>query len=250
MFIDTHAHLSMGKLKGKEKETVQNALNANIWIIIDVGADMESSLTAFENSKTFENVYFSAGIHPSESWKNIDWDIIEKLIQNDKCVAIGECGFDFYYDWYNEQKQEEVFIKQIELSKKYDLPLIIHTRDAGDKTLSMLKKYEVTNFVIHCFTETQKFAEEVLKLWWILSFTGIITYNKTEEIQNVVKTTPLEKIMIETDCPYLAPKSVRGSVNEPKNIPEIALKVSEIKDILLNEVEESTTQNAKTFFNI
>ncbi len=251
MFIDTHAHLIWKELAGKESETVENAKKAGVEKIITIGCDLETCEGSMRCAEKFDNVFFTAGIHPSDAKdSNIDWGKYESFLSHEKCKAVGECGFDFYYDKYDEKLQEKFFEKQIELSKKHNLPIIIHTRDAGKKTLEFIKHHKLNNFVVHCFTETMEFAKKVLDSNGMLSFTGIITYKKADSVREVVKYAPLERIMLETDCPYLAPQSVRGQVNEPKYIPEIADKIAEIKEMNFKDIEEITTKNAEKFFNI
>jgi TatD DNase family protein len=249
-FIDTHAHIIWERLKGREKEVVQSAVDAGVKKIITVGCDIETSKESLLCAEKFEHVYFSTGVHPCDVKKSVDWNIFEKILQHEKCKAIGESGMDFHYTQETESLQKEYFIKQIHLSNTYNKPLIIHTRSAKEATLEILKKYKVNKFVVHCFSEDADFAKEIIKLGGMISFGGIITYPKADIIRNALSIIPIENIMLETDCPYLAPQSVRGKVNEPKYIPEIALKVSEIKNISLDEVARITTKNAEQFFGI
>ncbi|MBT4936368.1 TatD family hydrolase [Candidatus Peregrinibacteria bacterium] len=248
--IDTHAHINWEKLAGREEEVVKAALDAGVKKILTIGCCLETSKKSQECAEKFENVFFSVGIHPCDVKKETNWDEFEALLSHSKCKAVGECGFDFYYTRDSESVQEEAFVKQIELSKKYKLPLIIHTRDAGDKTLEFLKKYKVSNFVVHCFTETPEFAKEIIKLGGMSSFGGIITYPKADSVREALSLIPIENIMLETDCPFLAPQSVRGKTNEPKYVPEIAEKVAELRGMSFEEVAKVTTKNAESFFNI
>lgn len=250
MFIDTHAHIIWDKLAGRETEVVTNALSAGVGKILTIGCDIETIEKSRLCAEKFENVFFTAGIHPSDAKPPIDWKKFEAFLSHPKCKAVGECGFDFFHQENTEAEQEEVFVKQLEFSEKHQKPLIIHTRDAGDKMLQYLKKYQPKKFVIHCFTETQAFADEIFALGGLVSIGGILTYPKADELRNIMKTFPLERIMLETDCPYLAPQSVRGQINEPKYIPEIARKLAEVKGISVEEIEKITTINAENFFGI
>jgi len=250
MLIDTHAHLIWEKLKGREEEVVKAAKEVGVEKILTIGCDVKTSKESMLCAERFENVFFTVGIHPCDAEKEVDWGVFEKMLSHEKCKAVGECGFDFYYSKEHEKKQEEVFVKQIELSKKYNLPLVIHTRDAGGRTLEILKKYKVTNFVIHCFTETVEFAKEIVELGGMASFGGIITYPKAQSVRDAVSVIPIENIMLETDCPYLAPQSARGKTNEPKYLPEIADKISDIKDLSFEDVSVVTTKNAERFFSL
>lgn len=250
-FIDTHAHLIWDKFKGREESVINSASDCGVTKIITIGCDLDTIEKSKQCAVKFCNVWFSAGIHPTDAENvNIDWLQFESYLQHSKCIGVGECGFDFFHEPYKEEVQRSVFLKQIELSRKYGLPLIIHSRDAGDNTLEMLKKCDVKDFVIHCFTESLKFAEEIIKLGGMFSFGGIITYPKSDELREVLRTIPLTNIMLETDCPYLAPQSVRGKTNEPKYIVEIAKKIAKIKCVDLDTVAKITTKNAENFFNI
>ena len=250
MFIDTHAHLTWGKIKNQTPQILENAQKNNVKKIITIGCNLKTSQESSQYAEQFDNVFFSAGVHPGEVSENINWNSLEKIFSHPKCKAVGECGFDFFYKDFNEELQEQCFIKQIKYSQKYQLPLIIHSREAQTKTLEIIQKYQEIKFVVHCFSGDLNFAKKILDLGGLLSFTGIITYPKTTEIQDTVKYLPLNKIMLETDCPYLAPQSVRGQVNEPQYIVEIAQKIADIKNINLTEVENQTTKNAELFFKI
>jgi len=248
MFIDTHAHLNWEKLAGREAEVIENAKQSGVEIILTVGCDIETIEKSRDCAEQFENVFFSAGIHPEEAGKPVDWEAFESFLSHPKCKAVGECGLDFYYTRETESIQRENFKRQIELARKYDLPLIIHTRDAGAEMLKMIEEEKVQNFVIHCFTESPAFAMRIIEMGGRASFGGIITYPKADSVRDALKVFPLNRIMLETDCPYLAPQSVRGQVNEPKYVPEIAQKMAEVKGASLDQVEKVTTTNAQRFF--
>ena len=250
MFIDTHAHLIWEKLAGREPEVIQAAKDAGVEKIITVGCDIETTQKSLECAEQFEEVFFTAGIHPSDAHKVVDWEKFESFISHPKCVSVGECGFDFYYADDTRDQQKKSFEKQLQLAEKYNKPVVIHTRDAGVKTLEVLKKYQPKKFVIHCFTETKEFADEVVKMGGLFSVGGILTYPNAKDLREAVSTIPLENLMLETDCPYLAPQSVRGKINEPKYIPEIAAKLAEIQDLSVEKVEQVTTQTAQDFFGL
>lgn len=250
MFIDTHAHIIWDKLTGREKEVVENAKNAGVGAILTVGCDIETIVKSRDCAEQFENVFFSAGIHPEEAGKPVDWEKFESFLSHPKCKAVGECGLDFYYTRETERIQRENFIKQIHLARKYNLPLIIHTRDAGKEMLEMIEQEKIQNFVIHCFTESAEFAQKIVKMGGMASFGGIITYPKADSVREALQVFPIDRIMLETDCPYLAPQSVRGQVNEPKYIPEIAQKIAEVKGLPLSEIGRVTTENARSFFRL
>ena len=247
MYIDTHAHIYWDTLLPRLDEVLDNARKANIWKMICIWCSEQTSTEAKNLAEKVSEIYFTVWVHPTDGEDDINWENLENMISHEKCVWIWECWFDFFHDKITEKKQEEIFLKQIYLAEKYNKSLIIHTRDAWEKALDFLKQFK-GNFVIHCFTEWMDFANRVLEMWWYISLGWIITYPKAEWIREAVKNFPLERIMLETDCPFLSPQSVRWKINEPANIPEIALKISEIKGVSLKEVEEVTTENAEGFF--
>ncbi len=247
MFIDTHAHIYWETLAPKLDEVLENARIANVWKIICIWCSEEATIKAKNLAEKYDQLYFTVWVHPTDWEDSINWENLESMIESSKCVWIWECWFDFYHDKAWEKKQEKIFIKQISLAEKYSKSLIIHTRNAWEKVLDLLKDYS-WKFVIHCFTEWKDFAARVVKMWWYISIWWIITYSKADAVRDVIKDFPLDKIMLETDCPFLAPQSVRGKVNEPANIPEIALKLSEITWVWLSEIEEITQKNSECFF--
>ncbi|PCI25052.1 hypothetical protein COB57_02395 [Candidatus Peregrinibacteria bacterium] len=250
MFIDTHAHITWEPLQDNLAAVVKEAADVSVNKIITIGCCEESSKNAIAATKIFDTVFASCGVHPSDVRPDVDWKLYESFWSEKKCVAIGETGLDDCH--YNEHKnlQEELFLRHIQAAKKYNKPLVIHTREAGQKALDILQSENCSNFVIHCFTENKAFAKRVLDMGGIISVGGIITFPNAKDLRETVAYVPLSSIMLETDCPYLAPQSVRGKVNSPKNIPEIAYKIAEVKGVLLSEVEESTTRLAERFFGI
>ena len=244
--IDTHCHLYRDNLPEISK-ILKNAKESWVKKFLNVWTDNSTSKKAFKQAEKHSEIFFAVWIHPAWCQKlNINWDEIEEFLKHEKCLAIGECGFDFFHDPYDEKFQEKVFTKQKELAKKYDLPLVIHTRNAWNKVLNFLEKWD--KFVIHCFSENEVFAKKVLEKWWMISVWWILTFPAAQQLREVIEKFPLENIMLETDSPFLAPQSHRWKVNEPAYIKEIAIKISEIKKISLDEVIKKTTENAEKFF--
>ena len=195
-------------------------------------------------------VYATAGYHPHES-KETEINYLEqlkKILSHNKVVAVGEMGLDYFYKISDSKIQRKIFREQLELARELDMPAIIHNRDSDDDLLNDIKSSKITKGVIHCFASNLEFANKILDLGLHISFTGMITFVK--ELQNVVKQIPLHKIMLETDSPYLTPSPYRGKRNEPYMIKYIAEKISQIKNIPLEEVRNQTTQTAKDFFGI
>lgn len=255
MFIDTHAHLYWDSLLPRIDQIILDAKNVWVEKMICIWCHEQDAEKSKEIAEKYENVFFTVWIHPTDindwihSFEKINWGNIEKFITHKKCVWIWECGFDFYHKPYDFKSQEKIFVKQIELANKYNKNLVIHSRESWDTALNYLQDFK-WKFVFHCFTDTQEIADKVLKSWWYISVWWIITYPKANELREIVKNYPLEKIILETDCPFLAPQSVRWQTNEPRHIPEIALKLSEIKGLWINEIEEITTRNSLEFFGI
>lgn len=248
--IDTHAHLTWDPLYERVDEVIKSAKLAGVNKIISIACDLESAKKVSLLSERYDNIYFAAGIHPSEVKADLNWDLFEEFIKHPNCKAVGECGLDYHYPNIDVALQKSSFKKQMEIAKKYNKPAVIHSRDAADDTYEILSLFPGVNFVIHCYSEDLEFANKILKLGGHLSFTGIVTYKKSEAVQETAANYPLDKIMIETDCPYLAPQSVRGQVNEPKYVVEIAQKIADLRGISIHDLAELTTKNAERFFQI
>ena len=251
-FIDTHAHLDFSQFENDLNNVLNNAKKNKVEKIINIGCNLERSQKTLDLANKFENIWAAVGVHPSDV-KDCDNSVLKEiyeLAKAQKVVAVGEVGLDYFHPDYDKEKQKEVFIAQIKIAQELNKPLVVHTREAGKDVLEILNKEKHDKVVIHCFSENQEFAEEALKRGYMLSFTGIITYSKADEIRQVVAKTSLERIMIETDCPFLAPQKYRGNRNEPAYVVEVAKKIAEIKEIGLDEVAKVTTENAESFFRI
>ena len=253
--IDCHAHLNDEKLKNYIYEINNSSLNIGVNKIINVGYDLQSSIDAVKIASEYENMYAVVGVHPHDA-KNYSSEVeqkLENLAKNKKVVAIGEIGLDYHYDLSPRDVQKDVFIKQIILSHKLSLPIVIHTREAIGETLDILNEYKqfLTNGVlIHCFNASLEVLDIVIKNGWYVSFGGAITFKNGNKIVECVKNCPLDRTMLETDCPYMTPEPYRGQINTPVNIPIIAAKIAEIKQIDVKKVEEVTEKNTIKFFNL
>lgn len=277
MLVDTHAHLYWEDYKQDFEEVVKRSLNVGVITIINVGVDVDLSKKAVQLESSKVNFYSTIGIHPHEVLKypndvSIQQDIekLEEIYQSSsvKVVAVGECGLDYliqdnnYNDYkshkYYKKKQRMLFQAQIDLAKKLSLPLIVHCRDdrskdpqnseAWDKVLEMIGSHPT---ILHCYSGLLPTTNQVLITNNLLvSFAATITYPKNEYLKEAAKILPLEKIVLETDCPFLPPQSKRGQKNEPANIVEIAQTVAEIKGISFEEIANQTTENAKKIFGI
>lgn len=259
MLIDTHAHLDFKEFDQDRDQVIKRAFGSGIEKIINVGCNLERSKNSIELAKKYDNIYAAVGVHPHDVGKydleNFKSKLI-KLAKENKVVALGECGLDYYRIENSElgikNKQKEFFKVQLDLAKELDLPLIIHCRNAFEDLLEILKRTDdLPRGVTHCFSGTLHYAQKFLNLGFLVSFTGSITYVRPQgELLAVVKEIPLGKIMIETDCPYLAPVPHRGERNEPAYVKFVAEKIAEIKGMDFQEVAEQTTKNAIKLFSL
>ncbi len=286
-YVDTHCHLNFRAFKDDYQEVIKRSFEDDIESIIIPGSRFDNSLKAVEIAEEFakvanlsnlSRVYAAIGFHPDhlEEIENIEEEVLRfrELAKSPKVIAIGEIGLDNYYfrtgkisdTKENRTKAEEIFKAFLNLAYEVSLPVIVHSREAENETIEAIKnwKLKIENFpggVVHCFSGSLEFAQKVLDLGFYISFTGIITYPprrpkgsaeqaKTEELQKVVEKIPLERILIETDAPYLAPQKFRGQRNEPLYVKEIAKKIAEIKNISLEEVAKITLQNSENLFGL
>jgi len=250
--IDTHCHLDFPEFDSDRDEVIKRARSKGVDYIINIGSSLEGSRKSEELSKTYGCIYATAGIHPHEADKfQIKDEIaLRELAKIDKVVAIGETGLDFYKNYSKVQNQKFLFRTLINLAKDLNLPLVIHTRAAHRDTLEILKKAMPVKAVVHCFSGDDIFLKDFLSLGFLVSFTCNITYKKADNLRNLLKRVPLDRLLLETDAPFLAPQEFRGKRNEPLHVKELAAEIARIKEIDLEEVARVTTENAKRFFNL
>ncbi len=255
MLIDTHCHLDFPDFNPDRSSVIRNARAAGVEALINVSSSLAASREAVSLAAQFEDVYASVGVHPHDAKDCPDaaWEELKRLASGKKVVAIGEVGLDFYRNLSEPGMQIEVFKKFIVLALEIHLPLIIHSRLAQDKTLEILKGYPAVSeqgLVIHCFSGDADFLKECLKRGYFVSFTCNATYKKAEAIREAIRQTPLDRMFLETDAPFLSPEGKRGKRNEPANIVELAHLIAREKNIDFEAVCSQTTQNAKQFFKI
>jgi TatD DNase family protein len=251
--IDSHCHINDPKFDGEVDQIVNNFLNSGVDKAICIGCCIESSRDVVELSKKYDSVYCAIGVHPSDCDK-YDEQIFEDMIKNrhEKVVAIGEIGLDYYWTKDNKEEQKRVFDSQIKLAKKYNLPIVIHCRDAFGDTLEVLEQNMPLNngVVFHCYSGSWQFAERLLKMGVKFSFTGTVTYKNAKNVQEVASNLPLDSFFFETDSPYLTPVPYRGERNEPKHVVEVCKFVANLRGMEYQELEKITDENAKKFFKI
>ncbi len=254
MLFDTHAHLNDSRFK-EDREAVINSLKKEkIEYVVNPGADIPSSLSAIELSKKYDFIYAAVGVHPHDV-KDMDEDtmaVLKSLSQNEKVVAIGEIGLDYYYDNSPRDLQIKWFEKQVELANEVKLPIIIHDRDAHQDTFDIIKnkKDEAIGCVLHCYSGNVELAREYVKMGCFISIAGPVTFKNNKKTQEVVKEIPLEHLLIETDSPYLSPHPHRGKRNDPRFVRYVAEKIAMEKGISYEKVCQVTMENGKRFFNI
>lgn len=252
MFVDTHCHLDFPEFDADRDEVIQRAKNHGISYIINIGSSLEGSKKSLELSKTYSIIYATCGIHPHEADKT-DTKIQAKLAElakKDKVVAIGEVGLDYYKNYSKVENQKSLFISLVKLAKDMELPLVIHNRQAQSDTLKILTQAMPVKAVVHCFSGDEQFLKESLELGFFISYTCNITYNKAQKLRDLVKITPLDRLLLETDAPFLPPEGFRGKRNEPLYVKYLAQEIARVKEITVDEVAKITTENAKNFFNL
>lgn len=252
MLVDTHVHLDFYETAGEIAAVVQRASGQGVEVLTTIGYDLNSCKRAVELSNSFPNVYAVIGIHPHEA-KGASVELlkeVELLAANKKVVGIGEIGLDFFRDHSPREVQRRVFRQQIDLAKELDLPVVIHAREAYAEILGILDEMQVKRAVFHCFSGGAEMATECLKKDYFLSIAGPVTFKNARQLITVVKDAPLDKLLLETDSPFLAPHPYRGTTNEPSYLPFIARAVAEIKNLSTDAVSVATTRNAFTFFRL
>lgn len=248
--IDTHAHLDM---YADWDVIIKNANSNGIKKIIIPAVETKYFQKVMDIANSYENVFCMMGIFPTEAknWEDNIVDTIKSFAKSDKVVAIGEIGLDYYWDKTFTDKQKEIFIKQIKVANELNLPIDIHDREAHKDTFDILKKHNNGSDVIfHCFSGSVEFAQECIKQGWYISLGGVVTFKNAVKTKEVAKEIPLEKLMLETDSPYLTPVPYRGKENQPAYVKFVAEEISKLRNIPLEEVISTTTKNAEKVFKI
>lgn len=254
MIFDTHAHYDDEAFDDDREELLSHMRQKGIEYIVNVGSDIESIRKTLELTEQYPFVYGAAGVHPSETAeltsKDMEW--IRETAGREKIVAIGEIGLDYYWPEPDREVQKKWFKEQLRLAEETGLPVIIHSRDAAADTLEILKEWDAhkTKGVIHCFSYTWETAREYLDMDYYFGIGGVLTFKNAKKLKEAVMHIPMEKILLETDCPYLAPEPYRGKRNQSEYIFYVAEQLAELKKISREEVLEITRNNAKKFYEI
>ena len=249
MYIDTHCHLYKEYYNNID-DVINESIKNNVKKVIVNGCDMKSNMEALELAHKYDEVYAAIGFHPTEldNFNDEYFNWLEKHVDDEKVVAIGEIGLDYHYDGTNKEKEIYIFRKQLDIAKKYNMPIIVHTRDAVGDTYNILKDYNLRGS-IHSFSGSIEMAREFIKLGYMIGIGGVVTFKNAKNIKEVVKGIYLEYILLETDSPYLTPEPYRGTPNSPKYIPIIARCIGDIKNVKEEDIMMATTENAERIFD-
>ena len=253
MLFDSHAHIHDEKFDADRHEVISRALKNGVTGIINVGACMASSAQAVALAEQYECVYAAVGIHPHDAKEVIDTDYeqLAEWTKREKVVAIGEIGLDYYYDLSPREIQRSIFIRQLDVARQTGKPFIIHDRDAHGEVLEILKKEaKGMSGVLHCFSGSLEMAREVIKMGLYISIAGPVTFKNAAKLPDIVANVPLDRLLVETDCPYLTPHPYRGKRNEPAYVKLVAQQVANFRGMELNALSEATTQNVRNLFRI
>lgn len=251
MIFDSHAHYDDERFDGVRDELLFGIKKQNVCGILHCATDYKSSLLAVEYTKKYPQFYAAVGIHPQEVKADTAFcaEDFAPLIANERVVAMGEIGLDYYWDTSFKQQQKQILVAQIEFAKAKDLPISFHDREAHADSLEILKATRPRG-VVHCFSGSAEMAQEILKLGMYIGVGGVVTFKNSKKLQEVVAATPIERILLETDAPYLAPEPLRGKTNNSAYIKYVAERVAEIKNMTVDDVLSITTGNTKALFNI
>ncbi len=261
-FFDSHCHLDDEKFDEDRERLIEEIRKADITKFISAGYSIEGSKKGVELSNNYQYIYTTCGVSPNDIpqneeklWKDIDIikELVKENIKNKKIVAIGEIGLDYYWEKDIEKRelQKQAFIKQIEIANEFDLPIVIHTREAVQDTIEILKKNIVNKKgVFHCCPLNRELVKEALKLGFYISLAGPVTFKNSKNANEIIEMIPEDKMLIETDSPYLAPEPLRGKRNDPRNVKYIAQKIANVKGKTIDEIARITYTNARKIFNI
>ena len=253
MLFDTHAHYDDEAFDADRHELLASMPSQNVGLIVNPGCTVESSRTAVALAAEFPHVYAAVGIHPENCGDFVpeQMDEIRAMAKQDKVVAIGEIGLDYYWPENPPRElQQQVLRAHMALAQELGLPVIIHDREAHADTLSIVRNFPAVTGVFHCFSGSVEMARELLKLGWMLSFNGAVTFKNARKAPEVIGEVPMDRLMIETDAPYLTPVPFRGKRNDSSYVHLVAEKIAQIKGISPDEVEQATWENGKRFFGI
>lgn len=253
MLFDTHAHFDDPQFDADRDAVIQSLSSFGVGLVTNIGANIKTSFQAVELANRYDFIYATVGIHPGdvEGITEADMETLRRLaLDNPKVRAIGEIGLDYHYDDADPKLQQFWLRRQLELAKELKLPVVIHDRDSKGECIKILKEMGIQNGVMHCFSGSAETAKELVKMGFMVSFTGVLTFKNARRAVEACTAVPLERLMIETDCPYMAPEPHRGERNFSGYVKYVAEKMAEIKGVSFEELERITTENAIRFYQI
>ncbi|MDD5668606.1 MAG: TatD family hydrolase [Candidatus Omnitrophica bacterium] len=250
--VDTHCHLDFPDFDSDREDVILRARENSIAFILNIGSSLENSFRCVALAKQYEMVYASVGCHPHEADRITPQGMsqLKELVKNEKVIAVGETGLDYFKNYSRPENQEPLFRAQLEIAREHDLPVVVHCRQAQKDVMRIMHEYMPLKAVIHCFSGDEDFLRECLESGFYISYTCNITYKKAEDLRRLVGITPLNRLMLETDAPFLSPEGFRGRRNEPFQIKLLAAEVSRLKKTNEEEIAEVTTANAVAFFKL
>lgn len=252
MYFDTHTHLDDEKFDQDRELVIENLKKEGVSLAVNVGADLMSSKNSIALAERYDFIYAAVGVHPNEVGEMQDKDLetLAKMAEHEKVVAIGEIGLDYHYDEPERDVQKIWFEKQLQLAQALDMPFIIHDRDAHQDTMEMIKKVGYFNGVMHCFSGSCEMAKIMLDLGFYISIAGQVTFKNAPKVRDVAKMIPIDRLLIETDSPYLTPEPHRGERNNSANVRFTCAKIAELKGFSAEELAKMTLENGKKFYGI
>lgn len=251
-FFDSHAHYDQRRFAEDQKQLLSSMADHGIGRIMNIGCDLESSLRSIRLAEEYDFIYAAVGSHPDDA-ANVDDVLVERyrnLAGREKVMAIGEIGLDYYYEDVPRARQQVAFRKQMELAAELDMPVIIHQRDAYEDALKIVDEFPSVKGVFHCFSGSLEYAKEVVKRGYYMGFTGVITFKNARKAVEVAQWAPLDKLLLETDCPYMAPEPYRGRRSDSTMIPKMAEKIAELRGLSVEQVAKLTRENALRLFRM
>ena len=252
MYFDTHAHYDDRRFDEDRDAILSSMQDAGVSLILNASSGLRSSRLSIEMAEKYPFIYAAIGVHPHDSKEMDDNSVmeLEKLLQHPKAKAVGEVGLDYHYDFSPRDVQKKRFREQLELARRVQKPVVVHERESLQDTMSIIREYRDLSGVVHCFSGSWETAKTILDMGWYLSFTGVITFKNARKALEVVEKAPHDRIMIETDCPYLAPEPMRGKRNSSLYVRYVSEKIAQIRGITPEESAALTMQNGMRFFGI
>ena len=253
MLFDTHAHVDDAAFDEDRKELLETLPDKGIALLMNPGCSLETSRNAVKNAREYDYIYAAVGSHPDAALE-VNEDVLEEyramVRENPKVRAIGEIGLDYHYEDVPREKQQEAFRAQLALAGELELPVIIHDREAHEDCLNILKEFPTVKGVFHCFSGSAEMARQLTNLGWYVGFTGVITFKNARRAVEAAAAVPLDRIVLETDCPYMSPEPFRGQRNDPSRVCRMAEKLAEIRGLSVEEIQKITLENGKRLYRI